>query len=88
MSSLGRLSPMHSTFVHVSAILEAVEDELIPRNPVPKFRKAQRLRIPSGDEAYTDAELESLWAAMGELKYKPVYVAICKALPRPGGRLV
>ena len=39
-----------------------MEDELIDRNPVPKFRKSLGLRVPSGDEAYTSAELESLFA--------------------------
>jgi integrase len=72
----------------LSTIFEtAAEDELIDRNPVPKFRKGLRLKIPSGDETYTDAELESLWAAMGELKYKPVYVAICKAAVTTGARV-
>lgn len=52
----------------LSAILEAaVEDELIPRNPVPKFRKSLGLKVAKGDEAYTDQELEALWATMAKL---------------------
>jgi integrase len=63
-----------------------VEDELIDRNPVPKFRKSLGLRVPSGDEAYTSAELESLFAAMAQLRYKAVYIAICKAAVTTGAR--
>lgn len=72
---------------HLSAILEAaVEDELIARNPVPKFRKGLGLKVPKGDEAYTDAELETLWAAMGKLKYRSVYITLCKAAVATGAR--
>jgi integrase len=72
---------------HLSAILEAaVEDALIVRNPVPKFRKSLGLRVPSGDEAYTTTELEALWATMDEFSYKAVYVAICKAAVTTGAR--
>lgn len=73
---------------HLSAIFEAaVEDDLLVRNPVPRFRKALRLRVASGSDPYTDLELAALWAAMGKLKYKPVYVAICKAATVTGMRV-
>jgi integrase len=64
----------------------AVDDDLIEANPVRKFRKALQLRIPKGDEPYTDAELEALWATMAQQGIAPVYLAACKTLVTTGLR--
>lgn len=73
----------------LGAVFQSAVDEnppLIPANPVPRFRKSLKLRVPKGDESFTDAELVALWAAMRTLNYEPVYVAICKAAVTTGAR--
>lgn len=72
---------------HLSAIFEAaVDDGMIAANPVPKFKKALRLRVTGGVEPFTDNELARLWASLAKLETEPVYVAICKAAVVTGAR--
>ena len=72
------------------AILNAAVDEGCARaNPLnKKFVKDLRLKIPRGDEAYTNDELARLWAQMGSLNRRaPVYLQIAKAAVTTGARL-
>lgn len=74
---------------HVGAIFAAAVAEtppLMPANPVPKFKKALRLKVVGGVDPFTDDELVRLWASMERLKTEPVYVAICKAAVTTGAR--
>lgn len=71
----------------LGAIFQAAEDEgLIPRNPVPKFKKGLRLRVPRGDEAFTDVELSQLWTALARRERQPVILALCKTAVTTGAR--
>lgn len=72
---------------HVSAIFQAaVDDRLIPENPVPGFKKKLRLRVVGGTESFTDLELARLWASLEALEAEPVYVTFCKAAVTTGAR--
>lgn len=72
---------------HLGAILtSAVDDDLIPTNPVGKFKKSLRLKVVGGVESFTDAELARLWASLAAAKADPVYMALCKASVVTGAR--
>lgn len=72
---------------HLGAILtSAVDDELIPVNPVGKFKKSLRLKVVGGVESFTDTELARLWASLASVEAAPVYVALCKASVVTGAR--
>jgi integrase len=79
---------LHKHLRHLGAILHAAEEEgHIERSPLTrKFVRELRLRVPKGDEAYSDLELAQMWAKMEALKYEPVYVAVCKAAVVTGAR--
>lgn len=79
---------LHKHLRHLAAILRAAEEEgHIERSPLTrKFTRDLRLRVPKGDEAYTDAELARLWAKMATLEYEPVYVLACKLAVTTGAR--
>ncbi len=74
---------------HLRAILNAAVDEgHLASNPLGrKFIKDLRLRIPRGDEPYTDVELAKLWAKLEALKRAPVYLYAAKAAVVTGARL-
>jgi integrase len=74
----------------LSAILSgAVDEGFLLVNPIGrKFVRDLRLRVPRGDEPYTDPELEQLWAQMGSLNRRaPVYIYVAKAAVTTGARL-
>ncbi len=72
---------------HLSALLTAaVDDGLIPANPVPKFKKTLRLRVGAGVEPYTDVELAKLWVALAAAKAPDVYVTAAKLALTTGAR--
>jgi integrase len=82
-----------TVYKHVKALgsvlraAEAEEPPLIDKSPLTrKFVRDLRLRVGSGDEAYTDEELAKLWAAMSTLRYKDVYVTVCKLAVATGAR--
>ncbi|HEY7005189.1 MAG TPA: site-specific integrase [Sphingomicrobium sp.] len=79
---------LHKHLRHLGAILRGAEDEgHIERSPLTrKFVRELRLKVPKGDEPYTDVELAKLWAKMETLKYDAVYVTICKAAVVTGAR--
>ena len=81
---------LHKHLRHLGAILNAAEEEsppLILRSPLTrKFVKDLKLKVPRGDEAYSDVELAKLWAKMEALEYAPVYVLACKLAVTTGAR--
>lgn len=84
---------------HLGAILRAAEEEdLIERTPLTrKYVRSLKLKVPKGDEAYTDIELAKLWMQMEKTKTmsdgderpteKPVYTFIARAAVATGARL-
>ena len=79
---------LHKHLRHLGAIFRAAEDEgHIDASPLTrKFVRDLRLRVPKGDEPYTDIELATLWAKMETLGYDAVYVTVCKAAVVTGAR--
>ena len=79
---------LHKHLRHLGAIFRAAEDEgHIDASPLTrKFVRDLRLRVPKGDEPYTDIELATLWAKMETLDYEAVYVIVCKAAVVTGAR--
>jgi integrase len=73
---------------HLSAMFAAaVAEGYAAVNPVPRFKKSLNLKVPKGDESYTDIELARLWSKMEALEYEPVYIAIAKAAVLTGARI-
>ena len=79
---------LHKHLRHLGAIFRAAEEDgHIDRNPLTrKFVRDLRLRVPKGDEPYTDLELARLWAQMAKEKLEPVYVMVCKVAVATGAR--
>ncbi len=66
----------------------AVDEGYALTNPLSrKFIRELRLRIPRGNEPYTDIELARLWAAMASLNRQRVYLVAAKAAVVTGARL-
>jgi len=81
---------VHERLRHLRAILNgAVEEGYVSHNPLGrKFIRDLRLRIPRGDEPYTDLELAKLWARMESSdRSAPVYVYLAKTAVVTGARL-
>jgi integrase len=85
----GTDATVHKHLRHLRAILNgAVDEGYALSNPLArKFIKDLRLRIPRGDEPYTDMELAKLWAKMEALKNARVYVYVAKTAVVTGARL-
>ncbi len=86
----GADATVHKHLRHLRAILNAaVEEGFMAHNPLGrKFIRDLRLRIPRGDEPYTDGELAKLWSKMESLqRAAPVYVYVAKAAVVTGARL-
>jgi integrase len=85
----GADATVHKHLRHLRAILNgAVDEGYALSNPLArKFIKDLRLRVPRGDEPYTDVELAKLWAKMEALKNARVYIYVAKAAVVTGARL-
>lgn len=86
----GADATVHKHLRHLRAILNAaVEEGFMAHNPLGrKFIRDLRLRIPRGDEPYTDVEFAKLWSKMESLhRAAPVYVYVAKAAVVTGARL-
>ncbi len=66
----------------------AVGDGWLDVNPVPRFTKASKFRVPKrGKAPFEDAELERLWVELGKLDEEEVYLYACRFSFETGARL-
>ena len=74
---------------HFNLCLEAATDDgLMETNPLPKFKKKLRLRLPKrGKAPFEDGELARMWTAYRELEIADVYLYLSRFAVESGLRL-